>query len=461
MNVRSWVLIAAAAVAALAAWPAFVSGHWSDPTTAASAGAPDPSWTPAPVTPDYLTRDAVVSFYEADARRDPDDQLIAQMLAGQYMQRYRERADVGDLLRARREAERSLAIQPRFNYQADLEMSSILLAFHDMRGALGYAREAERIVPSSDDARSTVANLDMETGDYAGALALLRHPPASDNPVWDISLARYDELTGRLAAARTLISGVARASDEVVSMPAESRAWAHWREGELAFEAGDLPAAESHYDESLAIFPHYWHGENGLAKVYWAQRRWPQAAAAAQLAVQIYPLPETLGYEYDAQRGMGDAAGAAQTFDLIRAIERIGNAQGMNDRLIAMFYADHGAAPDDAIAIARRDLLRRDDVYAEDTIAWALASAGRWSEARMHAERAVRLGTEDARLQYHAGVIALHCGYRDEARRRLQLALAFNPAFNPEQAPEAKTMLAALQPARALGTSISVGPTGN
>jgi Flp pilus assembly protein TadD len=441
MSVRSLVWLAATAVAAALAWPAFVSGRFAPSSTDT---VPVAVWTAAPITPDYLDRDAVVTFYERAAKRDPGDQIIARMLAGQYMQRYRERADVDDLRRAQHETLASLAIQPRFNFSADMEMSSILAAYHDMHGALGYAQEAARIVPSSYEAKATVANLEMEAGDYAAALRVLRDRPARDDAVWDISLARYDELTGRLASARTLIDGVQRQSDEVVSLPAESRAWAHWRQGELAFEAGDVPAAISRYREALVIFPHYWHAENGLAKAYWSQRRWSDSLAAAQAEIAVYPLPETLGYEYDAQRGLGRIADASATRDLIIAIERIGNAQGMNDRLIAMFYADHGLRAGDAIAIARRDLARRDDIYAEDTLAWTLASAGRWSEAHTHAERAVRLGTEDARLQYHAGIIALQCGDREEARRRLQMALGFNPAFNPDQAAIARATLAEL-----------------
>jgi tetratricopeptide (TPR) repeat protein len=443
MNVRSLVLLAATAVAGVALWPAFASSHLF--SEGDGAAAPTSAWTPAPVTPDYLDRDAVVSFYESAARRSPHDQIIARMLAAQYYQRYRERADVGDLLRARAETRLSLIEQPNLNFGADIQMSSVLTAFHDMRGALGYAQEASRIVPSSFAAKATVANVDMELGDYAGAQYVLRDRPPSDDPVWDATLARYDELTGHLASSRTLIDEVQRQSDEVVSMPAEARAWAHWRQGELAFESGDLRTAETRYREADAIFPHYWHAENGLAKVFWAQKRWKAARDEAKAATELYPLPETLGYEYDAEMSLGDRVDAAQTSDLISAIERIGNAQGLNDRLIAMFYADHGMNSDDAVSIARRDLARRDDIYAEDTLGWTLAAAGRWSEARVHSERAVRLGTEDARLQYHAGVIAMHCGYRDEARRRLEMALAENPSFNPIQAAQARGLLAALR----------------
>src|SRR6202040_1050061 len=115
------------------------------------------------------------------------------ILASQYLQRYRERADAGDLLRAKHEAQHSLALQPRYNVNADMEMASVLTSFHQMRDALSYAREAARITPSAFGPRATIANIDMELGDYAGAKEELTVRPPNDNSAWDVSLARYDE----------------------------------------------------------------------------------------------------------------------------------------------------------------------------------------------------------------------------------------------------------------------------
>ncbi len=439
MRLRHGLSIGIIAIAAFAAWPAFLQGR-----AGAQAAQPQTAWTPAPVQADYARRDAIVADYEADARRNPGDQIILQMLAGQYLQRYREKADVGDLLRAQSAVRTSLALQPRYNANADMQMASVLLAFHQMKPALGYAREAAAIVPSSTGARAMIASLDMEIGDYAAAKAELERRPATDDMAWDLALARYDELTGHLASARTLMDHVQRRTDEVVDNPAEARAWAHWRQGELAFTAGDLDDAIARYREALAIFPGYWHAYDGLAKAYWAQRRWHEALDAATKGADAYPLPEVLGYKYDAQRSLGDREGAAETLGLIETIERLGNVQGMDDRLIALFEADHGLHPDDAVAIARRDLQRRDDIYAEDTLAWALAADHRWNEARAHAERAVASGTEDARVQYHAGIIALACAQPAEARRRLAFALSVNPQFHPYQAQDARRQVHAL-----------------
>ncbi len=157
------------------------------------------------------------------------------------------------------------------------------------------------------------------------------------------------------------------------------------------------------------------------------------------------PLPETLGYKADAQRALGDADGAAQTQDLIVAIERIGNAYRVNDRLIAIYYSEHGLKLDDALRIARREIaVRGDEIYAQDTLAWAAAMDGHWDEAGRAIGRAIRYDTEDPRLQFHAGMIALHFGRLAEAKRRLIRALALNPQFHPVYADQARATLARL-----------------
>ena len=106
-----------------------------------------------------------------------------------------------------------------------------------------------------------------------------------------------------------------------------------------------------------------------------------------------------------------------------------------------MYLADHGYRPADAYAIARRELQVRDDVYAEDTLAWCAARAGQWDVARAAAAKALRFDTEDPRLHYHAGVIAEHFGDRTEAVRQYTRALALNPHFAAAGADDARARL--------------------
>jgi Tfp pilus assembly protein PilF len=62
-------------------------------------------------------------------------------------------------------------------------------------------------------------------------------------------------------------------------------------------------------------------------------------------------------------------------------------------------------------------------------------------EARAAIKEALRLGTRDARLFYHAGMIAKAAGDRAGAREQLERALELSPEFDPLQAREARRAL--------------------
>ncbi|HTD37085.1 MAG TPA: tetratricopeptide repeat protein [Candidatus Limnocylindrales bacterium] len=435
MHLRTVAVIAATALAAAAAWPRFV-------VTREAQAAAEP--TPAPVIADYAQRDRLIAFYEDAVRRHPD-QIMTRMLASQYLQRFRERGDAGDLLRGEHAARESLALQPRGNAAAEMALASSQTSLHRFRAALAHARRALEIAPSGRAALAQVASTEVELGRYDEARRTLDAAErggavSADDVALATATARYDEITGNVGRARRSVERAMAQVDAVIDSPAESRAWYHFRAGELAWIAGDGDAAERRYREALAIFPSYPRALNGLARVYWGERRWREALDAATRAANLVPLPETLGYEADAQRALGDENGARATDDLIGAIARTANS--VDDRALAVYFADHRIHAAEAVAIARRDVAARDDVFAEDTLAWALERAGRCTEARSAARKAVRANTQDARLQYHAGVIALECGDRSEGMKRLRAALASNPAFDPAGAEEARRLLA-------------------
>jgi len=430
-------LLAATVIVAAAAWPLLGSGSH------AHASLP----TPAPVLPDYLYRDQTIAFYEQRVKRDPQDQISARMLAQQYMQRYRESGDIGDITRSIKQANRSIALQPGNNWGAYEILASGETALHLFRTALQHEQFAHADRPDDPNAESQVASLEMELGRYTEAASVLKgalEQYPNDAGVLAVR-GRYAELTGKVEDAQRFLERGAAIMDSVSDNPAQSRAWFHYRLGELAFELGDNESAETAERDALRIFPNLALAWNSLARFCWAGKDWRCALDAATRGANIVPLPETLGYEADAQRALGNADAASRTQALIVAIERIGNAYHVSDRLLAVYYSEHGVRLDDALRIARREVrVRGDEIYAQDTLAWAAAMDGHWNEARIASQRSVRYDTNDPRLQYHAAVIALHFGARGEAKRRLERVLAINPQFHPWYADDARRRLAAL-----------------
>jgi hypothetical protein len=290
------------------------------------------------------------------------------------------------------------------------------------------------------------ASLDLEVGDYARAERLLAAVPEKQREdAWRVVDSRLLELTGHLADARDVLSIASAYQNSNFDAPAQSRAWYFFRAGEMAFEAGDNDVAIGDERQALAMFPNYADAGRDLARFECALHDWNQCLLDAKASAAIVPYPETLGYVADAQRALGDAGAAQQTDDLIRAEARLGDAQHITDRLLALYYADHHEEPAAAYAIARNELLARDDVFTEDTLAWAAAMDGRWAQARIASLRAGRYHTENSLLDYHAAVIALHTGHRAEAKTLFARALARNPSFHQSFADDARTELAHLQ----------------
>jgi tetratricopeptide (TPR) repeat protein len=429
------IVALAAAIAIGAAWPWFAAHR------AQASSAP-----PAPIQTDYLERNALIAFYERQARRDSTDQITRRVLGGEYMQRFRETGDLNDVTRALAVANDSLRLQPQGNVQALDVIASCDVAFHRFAAALGAEEAAVEAAPFDDNARAQAASILMEMGRYDAAAHILARPVQSDpNPTWMSIRARYDELNGNLAGARVQMAAATAIVDRMIVIPAYTRSWYHTRMAQLAFEAGDPSSAAAQFDEALRIFPDNAMGLLFEAKLYRARHDWRRALAAATRSAELYPLPQALGYEADAQRALGDLAGASRTDALIRAEQRLFNAQGINDRLLAMYYAEHREHLVDALGAARSDLAKRgDEIYADDTMAWVLAAMGRWDAARLYALRATRYGTADPELEYHAAAIAWRTGHLSEARRRLRAVLEDDPQFHPVYAGEARRLLEAI-----------------
>ncbi|AVH66256.1 tetratricopeptide repeat protein [Nostoc sp. 'Peltigera membranacea cyanobiont' N6] len=407
------------------------------------------------VFPDYLQRSHIISVYEEKVAQSPDSSIFLRLLADQYLRRFREIGDIDDVLRAEQAARRSLALQPRHNQVSSMLLASALLSQHQFREALNVLNNSSLDNPNIV---SLLASIQMELGDYEATHQLLQNLAQEEsNSGHNAVLARYLELTGNLASARQLLDKAMQEMDSFYTTSAETRAWFHVRTGDLAFAVGDFALSEQRYREAFDLFPRHIAAFTGLARLYAAQHRWQDVLNIANQGIELMPLVETLGYKADAQVALGDQEGAAETEDLIGVVAYLSKFKGIYDRAMAVYYTEHGIHLPEALQIARSEVAVRDDVYAEDTLAWAAAANGQWQEAQKAAQRATRFGTEDALLQFHAGMIAFHLGNREEAIKRLTQAVSLNPQFHHKYADQARQVLANLVSSVSFPTPNAIG----
>jgi len=83
------------------------------------------------------------------------------------------------------------------------------------------------------------------------------------------------------------------------------------------------------------------------------------------------------------------------------------------------------------VRLARTAWRSAPSIRSADALGWALTRAGRPQAGLRWAHRALRLGTLDPSMRYHAGMAALAAGRADEGRRQLRLAIAHGLTAQP------------------------------
>jgi tetratricopeptide (TPR) repeat protein len=388
--------------------------------------------------------DQQIRFYQDGLADNPRDPLAWNMLAIGYMRRLRESGDPGYALRAEESLHRALAVDPH-DPQAPRLLAWVALAKHEFGDAGRQAEALTRESPSDDMLYGVLGDADIELGRYAEARrALQRMMDIKPGPAAYIRASYLRQLYGDVRGA---ISMMQFALEAASPRDRENLAWTHLQLGNLYFGRGDLRQAERQYAEGLRVYPGYLYGLAAMGSVRAAQRRYDDAIRLYTQSLAIIPLPivaEALG---DVYMRVGRTQEAERQFELV---EYTGQLTRLNrivyNRDLAYFYADHRRHLDQAVALAEREAVLRQDIYTADTLAWAYFQSGRYAAADRLLSQSLSLGTRDALLFYHAGMIAWRNGDERRAARYLDLALRTNPYFHVLHADEARRVLHRLRP---------------
>lgn len=409
---------------------------------------------PAAVPVKLLPSDAdveqqTIRFLEDRIKRDPEDFIAANKLAGQYLQRVRETGDVTYLNLALKAARASLSTLPAEQNTGGLTaLAQAEYASHEFAAARDHALQLTKLEPNKSYCYQILGDALLELGEYEKAEAAFRQMEQLGG-IQGLTRVTIEQRIARLAALRGDANGAQRHFSNALTLalalpapPRETVAWCRWQLGETAFSVGDYATAERHYRDALTTFPDYFRALASLGRIRAAQADIAGAIEQYEHAVRIIPDPSFVAALGDLYKLAGREKDAAAQYSLVEKIGRLNELNGtLYNRQLALFYADHDLKPDAAYTNASQEFTVRHDIYGADALAWTALKAGKITEAQRAIKEALRLGTRDARLFYHAGMIAQAAGDRSGAREYLKQALALNPQFDPMQATIAKRVL--------------------
>ena len=208
----------------------------------------------------------------------------------------------------------------------------------------------------------------------------------------------------------------------------EAAAWAYTRLSLYQLQQGAMRQALESCSAALALQPDYAPAMLARGRILLALHRPADAVVELQHAARLNPLPE---YQW----ALADALVVTGERDRAKEVESMIIAGGGSEdpRTFSLYLSTRGEKLEHAIQLAQQELTNRGDVFTHDALAWALAVAGRTTEAQPHAEQALSEGTVDARLFFHAGIIAALNNDNTQAKRWLRKASLIQQMLLPSE----------------------------
>lgn len=314
------------------------------------------------------------------------------------------------------------------------------LAVHEFARAQDLAQGVLEQLPTRLDALAIVADADMAVGDLAGAREAVAMLSAGigEAPGVAVRQAELAWLEGRWGEALDLA---------VAAVPVDENnrrrlAWYKAYAGTTAWRVGELEEARRWANLALEHDPDSITALALSARLAVAESDLAGAAELYERATSGVPDPELVGELGDVYQELGRPDDAQLQWDLVGLIGTLAEAEGLYDRSVARFYADHNFETERAVALAEAEIADRQDPLGYDTLAWTLYRAGRLEEALTAIETAQAGGFASAEVIYHHGMILIGLGRHDEGKAHLGHALALNPGFDLIGAKEARQTLA-------------------
>jgi tetratricopeptide (TPR) repeat protein len=408
---------------------------------------PEALLTPQPTSTSHMIHSAQVTV-----ARNPNDAAGYAGLGAAYFQRARETGDVSDYQLAEQSLTKSLDfVSADFSADAALgTMAEVCMGEHRFADALTYAQRALSLGTGDISPFAIVGDAYADMGEYERAgVAYGRLTPRDMTLSPRAAYARDSRISylkfiaGDTAGAINLMKTAVTEGVEA-QLPSENLAWLYYELGEYDAQAGDSASADVAYLAALTIHPGDYRALAALGKLRANNGRYAEAIVLYQKAIAVVPMPIFVAELGDLYAKSGNQAEAQKEYALVEYIGLLGHInQVLHNRDLALFYADHDMKLTEALDLAQKELEVRHDVYTWDALAWALYKNGKLIEAAKASEKAMRFGTRDSLVLFHAGMIAGRLGQREQARSELKEALQINPHFHLIYANEAQQRLTA------------------
>jgi tetratricopeptide (TPR) repeat protein len=322
-------------------------------------------------------------------------------------------------------------------FQALSLKSTVLLNMHQFKDALDVAKKGLALSAYNAGIYGALVDANVELGNYDEAVKNCEKLLGIRPDLRSYSRASYlrqiyGDNKGAIAAMKMAV--------EAGVPGAESTEWARVTLGDLYLNTGNVDSASIIYRTSLVYRPSYPYAEMGMARVEKAKGNYDAAIAHTKNAIGIMSEAAFVSALADLYELKGDMNKATEVRnDVVKLLEGTAKDEpkdvpikhNVNREMANAYMAANQM--DKAMQYAQNDLqMRPDNIDANELMAWVYYKKGDFANAKLCADKMLKLNTKNANSLYKAGLIYAAAGDSAKGNELMQKALAVSQYVDPK-----------------------------
>ncbi|MEO8666230.1 MAG: tetratricopeptide repeat protein [Ignavibacteria bacterium] len=372
--------------------------------------------------------DKFITTFKEQLVLNPDNSGLLTKLGAAYIQKARESNDPEYYAMAEDVLERAVDEQED-NFLAIAELGSVYLSRHHFKEALDQSQKALELNPYSAYTYGVKVDAQVELGMYDEAIMSVQKMVDTRPDLSSYSRVSYvRELKGDMQGAIDAMKSAISAG----SPDAENTAWCRVQLGNLYYNSGNIEDAEMIFNGIRENFPEYIHGYGGLARIKVFRKQYDEAIGLYKTALEKNTLPEYLIALGDVYTLKGEKDKAEEQYRKVKFIITMFKEKGVDTDLeLALFNADHNRNLKESLSDAQNSLENgSQSIKVYHTLAWTSYKLGNYEDAEKYISQALRLGTKDPLMYYHAGKIFGKTAKPEQSTAYLEYSLKINPYYD-------------------------------
>ncbi len=371
--------------------------------------------------------DKYISELEFQIQQNPNSSSLYNKLGAAYLQKARESGEPSFYSKAEDYLNSSIEANPK-NFEAMYLMGTLCLAKHQFNRALGWGIRATDLNPHNAPVMGVIFDAQIELGKYDEALNTLQTMIDTRPDLSSYSrVSYYRELIGDTRGAIDAMKSAINAG----APHSENTAWCRVQLGNLYLNNGEPDKAENEYNLALIEFPKFYQALSALGRLHLIKNNKTGAIELYKMSLESNPSAEAMIALGDLYRITGQNEKAEEQYQNVRFVSTLLKESGVEtDMELALFEADHNSNLDKSLKDAEESVEKNPTIKSYNTLAWIQYKTGNYSEAEKNIVQALRLGTKEPLLYFHAGMIYQKLGQNQNANAYLDYALKINPSFS-------------------------------